>query len=193
MGIFEKLKALKENGITLYLDNLSSDDLRKMYIDEEKTDYAIAQLFEVKESKITYKRRKNGISIRNSILDEFLLGKSDHAIEMNSEVKNKIFNIENISMISKATHFAFRNGPIEDMHASPNSQLSEVDMKILNKFMVNRLAYVFKLMLEERWIEFDFLVRNTDLMYGSGWDNAEPDDGRTRKVIELILKKDKRK
>lgn len=108
---------------------------------------------------------------------------------MNLKVKDQIFNIENLNMISKAiTHFAFRNGPVEDMHAHPNNKLSDEDMKVLNKFMVNRLAYVFTLIIEERWIEFEFLVRNIDWMYGHDWDEAEPDDGGTRKIIEMEIK-----
>ncbi len=62
-------------------------------------------------------------------------------------------------------------------------------MKILNKFMVNRLAYVFTLIIEERWIEFDFLVGNIDWMYAHDWDEAEPDDGDTRKLIEIMMKR----
>jgi hypothetical protein len=108
------------------------------------------------------------------------------------KVKNQILAKENINMISKAvTHFAFRNGPIEDMHAHPNNQLSQTDMKTLNKFMVNRLAYIFTLIIEERWIEFDFLIRNTDMMHGNNWDKAEIDDGDTRKIIEMMITKTK--
>jgi len=85
----------------------------------------------------------------------------------------KSLKSDNINVISKAiTHFTFRNGPVEDMHAYPNNQLSEEDMKILNKFMVNRLAHVFTLIIEERWIEFDFLIK-TYGMYGHDWDEAE--------------------
>ena len=49
---------------------------------------------------------------------------------------------EYINFISKSlTVYAFRNGPIEDMHAE--GKLSEEDMKILNKYMVERLAEYF--------------------------------------------------
>ena len=127
--------------------------------------------------------------MRNLTFDELLPGKSEKAKEMNSRVKDLIFNIENLNMISKAiTHFAFRNGPIEDMHADPKKQLLDNDMKILNKFMVNRLAYVFKLIIEKRWIEFNLLVIQTDLMYGHDWDEAEPDDGGTIKLMEKMIK-----
>lgn len=188
MGLYEELSEQKANGEILKFEELSAKNLRQLYIVEEKSDRILAELFDVKQSKITYRRRKLGITIKNSLLDEYLLGKSDKAIEMNLQAKNQILKSENINMISKAiTHFAFRNGPVEDMHAHPNNQLSETDMKILNKFMVNRLAYVFTLIIEDRWIEFDFLIRNTDWMYGHEWDEAEPDDGGTRKIIEMML------
>lgn len=189
MGLFEELSERKSTGEILCFDDLTSEELRQLYIDEEKTDRIIAELFEVKQSKITSKRRKYGITIRNSIIDDFLLVKSPKAKEMNALAKSQILDMKNINMIAKAiTHFAFRNGPIEDMHAHPNNQLSESDMKTLNKFMVNRIAYIFTLIIEERWIEFDLLIRNTDWMYGHGWDEAEPDDGGTRKLIEMLMK-----
>lgn len=187
MGVYEELQTRKNSGEALVLDELSSDELRKMFIDEQKSDYMIS---EVKESKIKYRRKKYGVTVINSILDEYLQVKSESAKEMNNKIKDQLLNDENISMISKAiTHFTFRNGPVEDMHSNPNNQLSETDMKVLNKFLVNRVAYIFKLIIEERWIEFDFLIRNTDMMYGNSWDAAEPDDGGTRKIIEMMLKK----
>lgn len=190
MGVFEQYKSKKLNDDILDIDNLTPEELKSMFIDEKKSDYEISQLFEVSESKITYRRRKYGITIRGALLDEYLLVQSEAAKEMNSKTKEDLFIKENINLLAKAiTHFSFRNGPVEDMHAHPNNQLSENDMKILNKFMVNRMAYIFQLMIEERWVEFDFLVRNTDRWYGHSWDDAEPDDGGTRKLIELMLKK----
>ncbi|QUL55194.1 hypothetical protein KDC22_00950 [Paenibacillus tritici] len=190
MGIFEEFKVRKDSGEVLLLNELTSEQLKTIFIDEGKTDKMISQLFEVKESQITYRRKKFGITIRGSILDDFLMATSEDAKEMNEKIKHQLLDEKNLTMISKAvTHFAFRNGPIEDMHATPNNQLSEEDMKTLNKFMVNRLAYIFKLVIEERWMEFDFLIKSTDRLYGHSWDEAEPDDGETRKIIEMLLKK----
>lgn len=190
MGIFDEFEARKAIGEELYLDDLTQEVLRTMFIDEQISDYRISQLFDVKASKITYRRKKYGITIRNSILDDYLLVKTEHAKELNVKTKAELLVGENLTMIAKAlTHFAFRNGPVEDMHANPNNQLSETDMETLNKFMVNRIAYIFKLIIEERWIELDFLIRSTDRWYGHGWDEAIPDDGYTRKAIEYMLKK----
>jgi len=190
MGLYEELEAKKAAGEELSLDDLTKEHLYTMFIHEQKSDYLISQLFNVKESKITYRRKKYGISIRNSILDDYLLVKTEHAKEINKKARAELLIEGNVTMIAKAiTHFAFRNGPVEGMHAHPNNQLSEKDMETLNKFMVNRLAYIFKLIIEERWIELDFLIRNTDKWCGNAWDEAIPDDGGTRKVIELMLKK----
>ncbi len=52
---------------------------------------------------------------------------------------NTKLDFETIDMLSKAiTQFAFRSGPVEDMHA--RNKLTQKDMKALNKFMVNRIA-----------------------------------------------------
>lgn len=192
MGVYEELMAMKAKGEALKLEDLSPQDLKSMFIDEEISDLMIADLYQVKKNKIIYLRKKHGITIRNSILDEYLLSKTEFTKKNSMKIKNELLTKSNINMISKAvTHFAFRNGPIEDMHAHPNNQLSETDMKTLNKFMVNRLAYIFTLIIEERWVEFDFLIRTTNMIYGNDWDEAEPDDGDTRKIIEMMVKKNK--
>ena len=189
MSLYEKLIDRKKSGEKIKIEDLSEKEFKQLYIDEKMSDSILAELFDEKKSKITYRRKKLGITMRNIIFDELLLGKSVKVKEMNSRIKDHIFNIEYLNMISKAiTHFAFRNGPIEDMHADPKKQLLDNDMKILNKFMVNRLAYVFKLIIEKRWIEFNLLVIQTDLMYGHDWDEAEPDDGGTIKLMEKMIK-----
>lgn len=188
MGLFEVLSNKKDNGEELKIEDLSSEDLRKMYIEENKTDFMIADLFNVKKSKVTYMRRKMGITIRNAMIDDYLTNQSE-AVEVNRLVKEKILVEDNIDMISKAiTHFALRNGPVEDMHADPDSQLSESDMKTLNKYMVNRLAYVFKLIIENRWMEFDYLIKSIDFWSGHNWDKAEPDDGGIREEFEEAMR-----
>lgn len=188
MGVFEDLSHKKKKGEELKIEDLSSDDLRKMYIEENKTDSMIADLFSVKKSKVTYLRRKMGITIRNTMIDDYLTNQTE-AVEVNRLVKEKILVADNIDMISKAiTHFAFRNGPVEDMHADPNSQLSESDMKTLNKYMVNRLAYVFTLIIENRWMEFDYLIKSIDFWSGHNWDEAEPDDGGIREEFEEAMR-----
>jgi len=95
-------------------------------------------------------------------------------------------------MIAKAlTHFVFRHGPVEELHADPNSQLSDEDMKMLNKFMVNRLNYVFELIMQDRWYEFSYLISSHG-HYGQDWDKPESDDGDNTLHSLLELQKNRK-
>ena len=52
---------------------------------------------------------------------------------------NTKLDFETIDMLSKGiTQFAFRSGPVEEMHS--RGKLTQKDMKTLNKFMANRIA-----------------------------------------------------
>lgn len=91
-----------------------------------------------------------------------LSGKTDESLKINLDIKERLMTNENIDKISKAVvHFAFRNGPIEDVHA--RGQLPENDMNILNKFVHNRLAYIFQLIIQDRWLELAFLIQSQSL------------------------------
>lgn len=72
------------------------------------------------------------------------------------------------------------------MHANPDKQLTDDDMKILNKFVHNRLTYVFDLIFNERWAEFACLI-DAQKFYGSQWDKAEPDDGGMKEFMKWQL------
>lgn len=192
MELYEKILIRKEEENPLLMKELSPEDLEILFIKEGKSDKMIASLFNVKSSKITSLRKNYGITLRNSNIKDFLDDDSDSHKELNTIMKNKTFTNENISNISKAvTHFAFRNGPIEDMHADETKNITDEDMKKLNKYMVNRVAYIFNLILEDRWIEFNFLVESTNLFYGGHWDEAVQDDGGIRELFEKKLSKHK--
>ena len=71
------------------------------------------------------------------------------------------------------------------MHA--NNQLSEEDMKILNKFMVNRIAGLLKTVSDGEWIKiltlFDSIFyRNS----GSNWDKVVYDVEEMELVFNII-------
>ena len=76
-----------------------------------------------------------------------------------------------IGTIAKAIVLdAFRNGPIEDMHA--DGKLSDDDMKTLNKHMVNKIARIL-----EMWNCGDYHGLLGLMLWGSmnsiGWDEPE--------------------
>ena len=101
---------------------------------------------------------------------------------LNEHSKERLCKEENIDYITKAlTHYIFRNGPVEDMHA--NHQLSQEDMKTLNKYMVNKLAGLIKMIYDGEWMKIELLL-NFFKRYGHDWDKAEIDISD----FELIFK-----
>lgn len=57
-----------------------------------------------------------------------------------------------INKLSISTaHDIYRNGPVEDMHAM--GKLLDSDMKVLNKLIVNRLAYIFTILLDKEKLD----------------------------------------
>jgi hypothetical protein len=84
MSLYEKLIDRKKSGEKLKIEDLSEKEFKQLYIDEKMSDSILAELFDEKKSKITYRRKKLGITMRNIIFDELLLGKSVKVKEMNS-------------------------------------------------------------------------------------------------------------
>jgi hypothetical protein len=126
----------------------------------------------VPSGKVTHIYKNDLVRRNMENIDKLLQNK-----KLNAQIKKTVISTLDIDTIAKAvTHFAFRNGPIEDMHADNNKNLTDQDMKVLNKFVHNRLAYVFELIMQERWAEFAFLVESQKY-FGSSWDKSEPDDG----------------
>ncbi|WMJ77555.1 MULTISPECIES: hypothetical protein [unclassified Sedimentibacter] len=166
-------------------DEITQEELKYLYYDEELTDRQIADIFGVTIGKVTYKRKKFDINIKNKVYQEFMNQNSDLLKEANSNSKERLLKRENIDSISKAiTHFVFRNGPVEDMHA--NNQLSEVDMKTLNKFMVNRIAGLLTAIADNKWLQLELLLSYYKL-FGTEWDKAEPDMKEINLAMKLLL------
>ena len=61
MGLFEELERRKASGEQLSLDDLTREDLRKIWYEEVNTDKTIAKLFDVKPYRVTAKRREMGL------------------------------------------------------------------------------------------------------------------------------------
>lgn len=184
MGLYDELKLKKELGEALDFITITCEQLEKLYYDEERSDAEIADLFDVPESKVRYKRRKCNINFQKRVIKK-LLANTEFTNEMNEKIRKQIMIEPNIDMLARAvTCFAFGNGPVEEMHAK--GQLSQEDIKTLNKFMVNRMAYIFQLIIEERWFEFGELICY-NAKFCSDWDVAEPDDGGMREIILMSI------
>jgi len=89
--------------------------------------------------------------------------------EVKEFLKDLLNSITLEQMACTLTHFCFRNGPVEDMHA--DGKLSQTDMKTLNKYCNNKL-YTFLTLLKndemERMLPQIYLCKD-----GEGWDKPE--------------------
>ena len=154
-------------------EDIGKKELEYLYYEQRLSERAIAELYDVTKNQVRYKRNKYGISIRDKIFDDFISCDSELFRNLNDDSKNRLLKSENIDGLAKSlTHHVFRNGPVEDMHAA--GQLSEEDMKTLNKYMVNRLAGILLAIYENKWMQLESLH---ELLKGFGdeWDPAEPD------------------
>ena len=72
---------------------------------------------------------------------------------------------EYIAQIAKAsTYFAFKNGPIKEL--IKNNKISEEDLKDIQKYMDDHLAYLYTVLLEENNIKkFDLIVNTMNKFY----------------------------
>jgi len=154
-------------------NEITEEELKHIYYEEGLSDRQVTHLFGVSKNKVAYKRDKFGICIRNKIYQEFVEQNSESFVKLDSDSRERLLKRENINVISKAiTHFAFRNGPVEDMHA--NNQLSEDNMKTLNKYMVNRIAGLLTVIADNNWLKLELLLAYYRL-FGTDWGEAEPD------------------
>ena len=86
---------------------------------------------------------------------------------------NKNLDFETIDMLSKAiTQFAFRSGPIEEMHS--RGKLTQKDMKTLNKFIANRIAGLLTT-ISKGDIANILKVLTFYASLSSDWDSCKPD------------------
>ena len=181
---YQELVEKKKLGEKLDWEKITKAQLEKLYYDNTVSNRLIAELYDVSPNTVLNKRRKWNISLTSSkrFYDEYKKENSSLFERLNKDSKDRLLNVENIDWIAKAlTHYIFRNGPVEDMHA--NGQLSQNDMKVLNKYMVNKLAGLLKYCFDGEWIKVE-LILNYLQIYGQDWDPAEYDTHE----VELIFR-----
>lgn len=181
---YEELLKQKKEGKKLDWDNISGDQLSKLFFVENIPNSLIAELYGVSSNKVRYKREKLDIKIGSTDYYKNLYKElmKEHP-ELEIKAKENLLQEKNIPLIAKAiTHYIFRNGPVEDMHA--DGKFSQEDMKTLNKFMVNRIAGILKLALNGEWTKLELMVE-TLKYYGSNWDEVECDTEEIDEVFKI--------
>lgn len=181
--LYEKLVERKNKGECLEWDKITREELDELF--EKRSDSVIAELYGVSKSKVTAKRNKWDIKLRNYVIRDFLNQVDNKELfeGLNKGSKERLLKKDNIDIVSIAlTHYLFRNGPVEDMHS--NGQLSQEDMKTLNKFMVNRIAGLLKTIDNGEWLKLELLL-NFYKLFGNEWDKPVPDTGE----IDMLYSK----
>ncbi len=175
--LYEELNKRKNEGEILNWNLITKKESEELF--RNHSDNTIAELYGVTAYQVKKQRNKWNIKQYNYAIQESLR-------EFLSENKNKTL-FENLNKNSKErllsdrskdilpialTHYLFRNGPVEDMHA--DGKLSQNDMKILNKFMVNRIAGLLEAIDKGEWLKLELLF-NFYSLFGKDWDKPVPD------------------
>jgi len=91
----------------------------------------------------------------NRLNGALMFGKKDYTIE---------------ELARGLTHYCFRNGPVEDMHA--DGKLSQEDMKVLNAFCYDKIYTFFTLLISKDAINLQALL-GYHSRCGSDWDKPK--------------------
>ena len=89
----------------------------------------------------------------------------------NAYVGEMLLSKSSSNLARAITSQAFRNGPVEDMHA--DGKLSDKDMKTLNKYMVDHIAHFIDCARNQEFIKL-MSIYTWGAMYTQDWDDAEP-------------------
>ncbi|MBD8034853.1 hypothetical protein [Solibacillus merdavium] len=140
--------------------------------------------------------------------DEEAINFESHKNSMILEYINKCevpeeFDLEEsvFDLSRKIVHFIFRNGIIEDMHAGkfgydeflkipentpPEaiSQLSNIDMMALNKYMMDRVGYILHLIQNAEYTKLHYIL-DQEKYNGDDWDR--PDIEKIEKDTEDLI------
>ena len=182
---YEDLLNKKEHGEKLEWDNISKEQLMELFFAENISDRIIADLYDVTKEKVKYKRNKLEVTFNSKDYYKIIYKsiKEEHP-ELIKNAKDNLLKKENIENISIAlTHYIFRNGPVENMHSA--GKLTEEDMKILNKYMVNHIAGLLKMVYDNDWLLLEMLLEAYKY-YGKDWDKVEFDTSEVDKLYEII-------
>lgn len=166
-------------------DSITREDLLELYVEKGYTDNKVATLFGVTKGQVVYKRRKFDISQSTILFKKFMRDQdSELSKKINQDLKRLLMEKDIAEISREVTHYVFRNGPVEDMHA--NGQLSDVDMKTLNKYMNNRIATLLYLLKEKDWVRLAlFLDAYKD--YGTEWDEPELQIEEVDRLLQMLF------
>ena len=185
--LYQQLNLRKKQGETLEWDKITKEQLKELF--REYPDSAIADLYNIKKEQVRAKRYKWNIKQMNYIIEDYLNENDNKKLfeGLNQSAKNRLLDKNNINTISIAlTHYLFRNGVVEDMHAA--GKLSQDDMKALNKYMVNKIAGILETISNGEWLKLELLLNYYQQRYGKNWDTPISDTEEIELEYQIFLK-----
>lgn len=184
--LYTEYLSKKADGKLPAWESISEMQMCKLYLNSNIIDKDIADLFDISLGKVKYKRKKYRLGLKKiDVLRFFNDSENIQLHKQNQDSKGRLLADENFDRFSIGlAHYFFRNGPVEDMHA--DGQLSENDMKILNKYMVDRIARVLLLAKKGRWFELELLL-SFHMQCGSTWDKPDTNMDELYDVIANVL------
>ena len=175
--LYEELTKRKNEGEILNWNLITKKELEELF--RNHSDNTIAELYEVTAYQVKKQRNKWNIKQYNYAIQEslqtFLSEDKNKTLfeNLNKSSKERLLSDRSKDILPIAlTHYLFRNGPVEDMHT--DGKLSQNDMKILNKFMVNRIAGLLETIDKGEWLKLELLF-NFYSLFGKDWDKPVPD------------------
>lgn len=96
---------------------------------------------------------------------------------------------EYIAQIAKAsTYFTFKNGPVKEL--VKDKKISEEDLKMIQKYMDDHLAYLYTVLLEENNIKkFDLIVNTMNKFYVNDSEEVTINDDGFDKFYDSLFPK----
>lgn len=162
--------------------DITEEELSKLYLQDNFSDSEIANKYNVSISKVRYKRKKFGLTAVKRLYQDFFTENSELFAVLNEQAKDRLCKSENINWLSKAiTHQVFREGPVEDMHGK--GQLSQEDMKTLNKYMVDNIGMMLAAAFAGDWLMLELWLSYYKT-YSQNWDNPDVDTTKIRQYMQ---------
>ena len=167
--------------MNLAWQEITQEQLRKLCYQDSLSDIAIAKKYNVSVGKVKYKRKKYGIKYIETMYKDFFSENHELISSLNNESKERLCKDENINWIAKSiAHHIFRNGPVESMHAK--GQLSQEDMKTLNKYMVDGLGMIVSAVIRGNWFMLEQWLAYYK-QWGKAWDDPKLTDQDMQRFV----------
>lgn len=161
--------------------DLTREHLREFFIENCFSDAILANHYGVTKYKVKKKREEFHLSYATIIYENGRMESEQYKAD-NERLREHYCGDANVEWLAKAmTNYAFRQGPIEDMHT--DNRFSEDEMKTLNKYTVDRIAEILLCYNSEDYLRLSNMLGVPPFYMGSDWDAPEPDFTKVDKKI----------